>query len=46
MDDFVRAWRAGVHPLRLRHGYRIDGAWVIKERNEFVWLLSRDGGDW
>jgi hypothetical protein len=37
--------RAGVEgwcdPLRLKHGYRIDGAWVIKERNEFVWLLSR-----
>ncbi|HLW48231.1 MAG TPA: NIPSNAP family containing protein [bacterium] len=46
MDDFVRAWKAGVYPLRLKHGYRIDGAWVIKERNEFVWVLSHDGDDW
>ena len=46
MDAFVRAWKAGVYPLRLKRGYRIDGAWVIKERNEFVWLLSHDGEDW
>jgi len=46
LDDFVRAWTAGVYPLRLKKGYRIDGAWVIKERNEFIWLLSYDGDDW
>jgi len=46
MDEFVRAWKAGVYPLRLKRGYRIDGAWVVKERNEFVWLLSHDGDDW
>ena len=46
LDDFVRAWKAGVYPLRLKHGYRIGGAWVIEDRNEFMWLLSHDGGDW
>jgi hypothetical protein len=46
LDDFVQAWAAGVYPLRLKNGYRIDGAWVIRERNEFVWLLSHDGEDW
>ncbi len=47
MDDFVKAWRAGVYPLRLRLGYTIPFAWVIKERNEFVWILSYDGPeDW
>lgn len=46
MDDFVRAWTAGVFPLRQRFGFHIDGAWIIKERNEFVWLLSYDGDDW
>jgi hypothetical protein len=45
LDDFVRAWCKGVYPLRLKQGYRIDGAWVIKERNEFVWLVSSDGND-
>ena len=46
MDDFVRAWKAGVYPLRRTHGFQIEGAWVIKERNQFVWLLSYGGGDW
>jgi hypothetical protein len=46
MDDFLRAWMAGVHPLRLKYGFRIDGTWIIRERNEFIWLVSYDGIDW
>lgn len=46
LDDFVRAWRAGVYPLRQKMGFRIDGAWVLKERNQFVWLMSYNGTDW
>lgn len=46
LDDFVRAWRAGVYPLRQQLGFRIDGAWVLKGRNQFVWLMSYDGTDW
>jgi hypothetical protein len=43
MDRFLDAWQRGVLPLRLKHGFRIDGAWVIPERNEFLWMLSYDG---
>ena len=47
LDDFVGAWLDGVYPLRQKHGYRIDGAWTIRERNQFVWLLTYDGPeDW
>lgn len=46
LDDFVLAWKAGVHPLRQKHGFEIEGAWVLKERNQFVWLLSYAGKDW
>jgi hypothetical protein len=47
LDDFVQAWRKGVYPLRLQHGFRIPGAWVIRERNEFVWIVAYDGPeDW
>jgi len=45
LDDFVSAWSKGVHPLRLKLGYRIPSAWVIRERNEFVWILTYDGPD-
>jgi hypothetical protein len=43
MDRFLDAWVRGVPPLRLKHGFRIDGAWAIPERNEFLWVLSYDG---
>jgi len=47
LDDFVKAWAEGVYPLRLKHGFNIEAAWVIKERNEFVWILTYDGPeDW
>ncbi len=45
MDDFVQAWREGVYPLRLKHGFSIPAAWVIKDRNEFMWILTYDGPD-
>ncbi len=48
LDDFVDAWRRGVYPLRLKFGFTIDGAWVIQERSEFVWIMSLPGtlDDW
>jgi hypothetical protein len=45
LDAFVAAWRAGVYPLREQHGFRIDAAWTIPERDTFVWLLSYEGSD-
>jgi len=42
LDDFVDAWRRGVVPLRLRHGYRIEAAWLIRDERRFLWLLSLD----
>lgn len=33
----------GVYPLRQRYGFAIPSAWVIRERNEFVWILTYDG---
>ncbi len=45
LDDFVKAWGDGVYPLRQKHGFEIEGAWINRERNEFIWIISRDG-DW
>jgi hypothetical protein len=41
----VREWVKGVYPLRLKQGFKIDGAWTIKENNQFVWILRYDGPD-
>ena len=47
MDEWIKGWREGVVPLRRKHGFRVGGAWVARERNTFVWILAYDGpGDW
>jgi tetratricopeptide (TPR) repeat protein len=47
MDEFVKAWSETIYPLRLQHGFKVDGVWVIKDDNRFVWILTYDGpGDW
>jgi hypothetical protein len=43
LDDFVAAWIAGVPQLRRQHGFRIDGAWIVRSEDRFLWLLSLDG---
>ncbi|MGW6457112.1 NIPSNAP family protein [Streptomyces sp. NPDC055078] len=43
LDEWVERWRAEIVPLRLEMGFTIGGAWVDRERNQFVWLLSYDG---
>lgn len=43
LDDFLDAWTKNVVPLRRKHGFKVDGAWTIKNRNEFVWILTYDG---
>ena len=45
MEAFVDAWKKGVYPLRIKTGFTIDGAWVVKEKNKFIWLLSYDGSE-
>ncbi|MDX1562615.1 MAG: hypothetical protein R3305_06785, partial [Gammaproteobacteria bacterium] len=43
LDDFVAAWREGVYPLRLQHGFKIPAAWVSRQNNQFIWVLGYDG---
>jgi hypothetical protein len=43
MDMFLDAWQKGVYPLRIKNGFKIEGAWVVQEKNKFIWILSYDG---
>lgn len=43
MEDFRHAWLAGVHPLRLKHGFTIPAAWSVADTNQFMWLLCYRG---
>ena len=43
LDDFAKAWHAGVYSLRTSQGYRIPFAAKIPSTNQFVWVLAYDG---
>jgi len=43
LDAFIREWSNGVRPLRLRFGFVVVGAWVIRETNRFVWIVGHEG---
>ena len=43
LDLFAKEWKEQVLPLRIEHGFRIDGAWIIEETNQFAWLISHEG---
>ncbi len=47
LGEFVKLWREGIRPIREKLGFKIEGAWTIPERNEFVWIMSYDDPeDW
>jgi hypothetical protein len=43
IDEFAGLWRQGIAPLREKVGFQVQGAWVIRETNQFVWLIGYDG---
>ena len=43
MNEFLSAWQKGVYPLRIKNGFKIEGAWAVQEKNKFIWILSYDG---
>ena len=43
MNEFLSAWQKGVYPLRIKNGFKIEGAWVVQEKNKFIWIVSYDG---
>ena len=43
LDEWVIDWREKVKPLRLKLGFKILGAWTVRESNQFLWILGYDG---
>lgn len=43
LDEFVQEWAEKIKPLRIRLGFRIRGAWTIRESNQFVWIMEYAG---
>lgn len=45
LQQFAAEWQEKVVPLRLEHGFEIDGAWMVEQTNQFVWLLRYEGAE-
>lgn len=45
MDAWVAEWREHVYPLRLELGFTVPAAWVVRDKDLFVWLLEYGGAD-
>ena len=43
LDEWAQRWREEIVPLRLKLGFTIGGAWVDRELNQFLWLISYEG---
>lgn len=43
LDEWAEKWQKLIVPLRLKFGFEIHGAWLDRERNQFVWVLSYAG---
>lgn len=43
LDEWAAKWRELIVPLRLEFGFEIHGAWLDREKNQFVWVLSYEG---
>lgn len=43
LDEWAERWREEIVPLRLELGFDIGAAWVDREHNQFLWLISYEG---
>ncbi|MFD9716168.1 NIPSNAP family protein [Streptomyces sp. NPDC059076] len=43
LDEWVERWRSEIVPLRRELGFEVGGAWIDREQNQFIWLISYEG---
>ena len=43
MDEFISEWAAIVLPLRQKFGWSVDGPWISRDENKFVWIVGAQG---
>ncbi|RZU64873.1 hypothetical protein EV379_1184 [Microterricola gilva] len=42
-DGFVAWWARTLPPLRARHGFAVESAYGIRDRHQFIWVVSHPG---
>ena len=40
MDAWLAGWRRKIVPLRRRFGFEVEGGWIDRGSNRFLWILS------
>ena len=43
LNEFAAEWEKMIKPLRLKLGFKIEGAWTVESSNQFIWIMSYDG---
>jgi hypothetical protein len=43
LKEFAAEWEKMIKPLRLKLGFKIEGAWTMEATNQFVWIMSYNG---
>jgi hypothetical protein len=43
LDEWAGRWREEIVPLRRAMGFGVGDAWLDRDKNQFVWLISYDG---
>jgi hypothetical protein len=43
LDEWARRWREDILPVRREFGFTIPHAFLDRERNQFIWMVSYTG---
>lgn len=42
-QEFARRVNAEIVPIRLDHGFRLEGPWLVEETCQYVWIVHYEG---
>ena len=45
MEEFAAQVDKEILPIRLDHGFRRSGPWMVEETNQYVWIVHYDGDE-
>ena len=42
-QEFATKVNSEIVPIRLDHGFRLDGPWLVEETCQYVWIVHYEG---
>ncbi len=43
IDEFVHEFQTKIVPAREQYDFEVVGSWIVRDRNQFVWIVSYHG---